>query len=517
MVKAPVTKPQRLSAGFGEPFQYGLNAFVVAAETTRIAMLFTDGTKGDNPITFANDAFTALTGFERSAIIDQPLNLILDDVTDPRVAMQIRAALEDGSGYTWDAPCRRADRSPFIASVFVRPVRDRDGIIRQNILSLIERDSAADRSQEQCLALHALYENTPGFIAITEGPEHRFSFANATYREFVGRDRLVGLTVAEALPEIVEQGIIGQLNDVYCTGEQYVGRNMPISVKDATTGAIVNRYCDFVCQPIRDGAGAITGLFVEGYDLTEQRNTADALAALQSELIHVTRVNAMGTMATTLAHELNQPLSAISNYTAGARRLIDAAGQRDERLVQALQGIEEASQRAAEIIRNLRELTRRREPKRAAFDLKGAVDECIRLVRATAPPSVTITGAIPDDMVMAADRVQVQQVINLLRNACDAVSTSDVQQVSLAARTRGADVVVSVTDTGPGVPLEAAQNIFSWSDTAKEGGMGLGLSISRTIMEAHRGRIWLEHSGETGSEFCFSVPHDPMADGDVEV
>jgi two-component system, LuxR family, sensor kinase FixL len=110
-------------------------------------------------------------------------------------------------------------------------------------------------------------------------------------------------------------------------------------------------------------------------------------------------------------------------------------------------------------------------------------------------------------MTLAADRIQIQQVIiNLLRNACDAVLGSPVKKVKIMATAHIDEKIVCVADTGPGVSLEAAQNIFSWSDSTKEGGMGLGLSISRTIIEGHRGRIWLERSAGTGSELCFSIP-----------
>lgn len=111
---------------------------------------------------------------------------------------------------------------------------------------------------------------------------------------------------------------------------------------------------------------------------------------------------------------------------------------------------------------------------------------------------------------MVGDRVQVQQVtINLLRNACDAVSATRKRRVTIVAKPRDTDVIVSVTDSGSGVSVEAARSIFSWTDTKKEGGMGLGLSISRTIVEGHRGHIWLDRSDETGSTFCFSIPNTP--------
>ncbi len=484
-----------------------LGPFVVAADTARLAMIFTDGRATDSAIIFANDAFLALTGFARAAISEMPLNQLLGAVTDATTASSIRAVLDAGGSGSWEMQCRRANESRFPAAVFLSSVRDQDDGAQQNFLSIVELGGHVERLLDQRNELHALYEQAPGFIATADGPDHRFTFANASYKRFVGREELVGRTVAEALPEIVDQGFIGVLDEVFRTGEPFVGRSMPMGLIDANTGEIQIRYCDFVFQAVRNANGVICGMFCEGYDVTERREAADKLSALQADMIHVARVNAMGTMAATLAHELNQPLSAITNYAAGARRLVEHATPDGGHLDRALHGIEEAAQRAAEIIRNLRELTRRRDTTRGVFDLKTAVGECVRLLRATVPPGIAIVEDIADDLCVAADRVQIQQVlINLLRNACDAASGAATQQVRIEASEQDEMLLICVIDTGRGVTREAAENIFSWTRSAKEGGMGLGLSISRTIVEAHRGRIWLENSGPEGSKFCFSIP-----------
>lgn len=488
-------------------FRKELGPFAATAEASCMPMVFTDGQEQGDPIVFANDAFLALTGFSHTAIMGERLELVLGNVTDSGTISSIRSVMTVGGTGNWEMQCRRADKSEFLAAVFLSPVRDSALVVRQNLLSFIKLGGHVERLLDQRNEFHALYERAPGFIATTAGAEHRFTFANASYERFIARGKLIGLTVSEALPEIIDQGFIALLDQVYRTGEAFVGENMPISILNPSTGLMESRYANFVYQAVRSADGVITGLFCEGYDVTEKHEVANTLAELQSELIHVSRVNAMGTMATTLAHELNQPLSAVANYIAGMRRLLENQKADDAQFMQALQGIEEASQRAAEILRNLRELTRRREPARVDFNLKAAVGECLRLVRATADPSVSIIKDISDDLVMSADRIQIQQVvINLLRNACDAVLTSDRRQVTIAAKQVEQFVIVSVIDTGAGVPITKAESIFQWSDSSKEGGMGLGLSICRTIIEAHRGKIWLAGSGLDGSEFCFSVP-----------
>ncbi|WP_373488100.1 ATP-binding protein [Blastomonas sp.] len=488
-------------------FRQELGPFVVAAEATQMPMIFTDAQLANDPVVFANDAFLDLIGFGRSDLLGVPLHRVLGEITDSSTVVSIQQEMRAGGSGTWDMQCRRADATEFLAAVFLSPVHDGQGTIRQHMFSFIELGGHVERLLDHRNEMHALYEQAPGFIATTSGPDHRFSFANSSYKRFVAKDELEGLTVAEALPEIVDQGLIELLDEVYRTGEPFVGKAQPIRIFDPATGNTEVRYCDFVYQAVRDAKHRITGLFCEGYDVTAQQKAADQLSLLQAELIHVSRVNAMGTMATTLAHELNQPLAAITNYTAGVKRLVDPEMPHAVRMMHALHGIEEAARRASDIIRNLRELTQRREPARATFDLQLAVAECVRLVQATVPPTVQITEDIADDMTMAADRVQIEQVIiNLLRNACDAVQGSPRQLVSVVAKETDGKLLVRVIDSGPGVQAHAAEGIFTWGESSKDSGMGLGLSICRTIVEAHGGRIWLESSDASGSEFCFSIP-----------
>ena len=135
------------------------------------------------------------------------------------------------------------------------------------------------------------------------------------------------------------------------------------------------------------------------------------------------------------------------------------------------------------------------------------VSGALNLVRSGCSIDTKLQADVANDIVLNADRVQIQQVIlNLARNGCDAVAELEQQKVTVAAEVTDTEVVVSVRDTGPGVTAETAQDIFTWVESSKESGMGLGLSICRTIIESHGGRIWLEDSSESGSEFRFSLP-----------
>lgn len=323
----------------------------------------------------------------------------------------------------------------------------------------------------------------------------------------MGHREVVGKTVAEAMPEVVDQNIVKLLDDVYTTGKPFIGESVVIKLQQTPDAPPQQRYVDFIYQPVRNAADQITGLFCEGHDVTEQKHAMDEILTLQSELVHLSRVSAMGTMATTLAHELNQPLAAISNYMAGCRRLIGEGTPNHDALDQGLKAIGESSARAGAIIRRLRDMTKKGTTQREIFDLNEAVGESLELVRLGACEGVTIdengTGAIHVD----ADRVQIQQVImNLARNGCETVATKKGGRVSVSTILKGNRVVVSVADDGPGVPREIAQNLFGGVESTKPAGMGVGLSICRTIVEAHNGNIWLEKSNANGSDFCFSLP-----------
>ncbi len=352
----------------------------------------------------------------------------------------------------------------------------------------------------------AIYDNAPGFIAITEGPGHRFTYANDSYCKLVGRADLVGKTVSAAMPELANQGFLGLLDEVYRTGEPFVARNVPITIVPPGKAERL-RYVSFVYQPRRDTHGNIEGLFAEGYDSTSEVVAREQLLAFQEEFSHAARVNTMGMMAATLAHELNQPLTAVSTYAGASLRLLKSGGQSADELAGTLTAIEEAAQRAGAIIRNLRVLTRRGETAKSAFELKTAVEESIKLVRAGLCFDSTIVDRTPSGLVVCANRTETMQVlINLVRNACEAASAGRPNCVEVRAWRAGPDVLVSVQDQGKGLSADAAQDIFNWTDSSKEGGTGLGLSICRTILEAHGGRIWLEDAGGGGCEFRFSLP-----------
>lgn len=246
-------------------------------------------------------------------------------------------------------------------------------------------------------------------------------------------------------------------------------------------------------------------------DLTDQQLTEDRLKELQSEVTHMSRFTALGEMASTLAHEINQPLTAISNYLKGSRRLLERMeGENVEMLRDAVSRAADQALRAGQIIRRLREFVARGESERRIESLPKLIEDAstLALVGAREHGIAVNFRLDPDADLVLADRIQIQQVlVNLMRNAIDVMSEGGAVRrlgIATAAGPEG-QVEVTVADTGSGLAPEVAKHLFQPFVTTKRKGMGLGLSICRTIVEAHGGKIWVDSPPGGGTTFHFTL------------
>lgn len=238
-----------------------------------------------------------------------------------------------------------------------------------------------------------------------------------------------------------------------------------------------------------------------------------------AQLAHVARLATMGEMASGLAHELNQPLCAILNFTEARRELVRAGRSEGDELPRTLAEVAAQAQRAGEVIRGLREFVRHREPQRELVDLNGVVREVVGLTSVEARQGeVRVQLKLADPLPRAlADRIQMQQVlVNLVRNAFEAMRDTPVRRRILTIQTfrRRGTLEIAVRDCGPGVAEEAQARLFEPFFTTKPEGMGMGLSISRSIIEAHDGRIWATFNRQGGTTFRFTLPTARRKNGD---
>jgi len=263
-----------------------------------------------------------------------------------------------------------------------------------------------------------------------------------------------------------------------------------------------------------DGYGRHTGWMASILDITERKH-AEEMARLQQEQLQFTaRLVTMGEMASTLAHELNQPLSAIASYNTGCLNLLERPGCQAQDIRPALEKISLQAQRAGKIIRRVHDFVRKSEPKRAPCALGEVIEDCLGFIEADARKHrIRIECQIPELPPIPADRLMLEQVLlNLIRNGMEAMATTPESERTLDIRmeTGETELRISVADRGCGIAPEIRDKLFSAFFTTKPEGMGVGLSICRSIIEFHRGRIWAEDNTQSptgsGTIFIFTLP-----------
>ena len=376
---------------------------------------------------------------------------------------------------------------------------------------LLRSRALADQSTYAALAREAhvqsILDTVPDAMVVIDVRGIMQSFSTAAARLFgYSADEVVGKNVSMLMPSPYREQHDGYLERYLRTGERRIigiGRVVVGERKDGSTFPM-----ELSVGEMKSGKDRFFTGFIR--DLSERQKTESRLQELQSELVHISRLTAMGEMASTLAHELNQPLSAISNYLKGSRRLLEAnSDERSLMLRDALDKAAEQALRAGQIIRRLRDFVARGENERrvenipklveeaSALALVGAKDQAIR-VRFRFDPSVELA---------VADKIQIQQVLlNLMRNAVEAMQDGTRRELLLASAPAENDMVrVTVADTGSGIAPDVLSQLFQPFVTTKQQGMGVGLSICRTIVESHGGQIWAEPNPGGGTIFNFTL------------
>src|SRR6516164_2359699 len=356
--------------------------------------------------------------------------------------------------------------------------------------------------------LQSILDNIPDAMVVINERGLIQSFSLAAERLFgFGAAEVLGKNVKILMPAPYREDHDGYIERYLRTGERQIigiGR------------VVVGQRSDGSTFPMELAVGEMhvgEQRFFTGFirDLTERQQTEARMQELQSELVHMSRLTAMGEMASALAHELNQPLSAIANYMKGSRRLLENHHDKSAGLLRdAMDKAAEQALRAGDIIRRLRDFVARGESQRRVEDVKKLIEEASALALVGAKDKgVRVRFAFaPGLNYVLADKVQVQQVLlNLIRNAIDAMETAPIRELVVATSPAPDNMVeISVADTGAGIAPEIADQLFQPFITTKSHGMGVGLSISRTIVESHGGAITQQPNPGGGTIFSFTLP-----------
>ena len=462
-------------------------------------------------VTIWNKGAERLKGWTEADVLGQHTSLFYppDQIAEGKPEVDLAAAREKGR-IEEEAWRLRKDGSEFLAHITITALYDETGELRG--FGKVIRDVTEQRAVERALKasaahLESILSTVPDAMVVIDARGRILSFSKTAEQLFgISEAEIVGANVNLLMPqpdrglhdgyirhylETGERRIIGKARTV--TGRRRDGSTFPMDL--------------FVGEAIADGERVFTG-FVR--DLTEKRSTEQRVEELQSDLVHSARISAMGTMASTLAHELNQPITAVANYMEAIRDLLATPNPDDLPMIrEALGDAASEAIRAGQIVRRLREFVARGDTEKTVEDLPRLIGEAAELALMGArEKGVSARFDLdPAATPVLVDRVQTQQVlINLMRNAVEAMSDAPERLLTVSTcDDEHGFVRVTVADTGPGVEDQVADELFRAFNSTKAGGMGLGLSICRTIIEASGGRIWMEPREGGGALFHFTL------------
>jgi signal transduction histidine kinase/ActR/RegA family two-component response regulator len=485
---------------------------------------------GPELLCFYNDAYSLSIGPERHpSSLGQPARAVWAEIWEV-IGPQIEQVMT-GKGATWHEnqliPISRHGRLEEVYWTYSYGPIDDDSAAPfgvGGVLVVCTETTQQVLSEQRLRAAEArwraLFDQAPSFMCVLSGPEHRFEYANPRYRELIGPRDIMGRPLVEALPEVVQQGFVTLLDQVYVTGETYSATAAPVMLpRGLHAGVLEQRYVDFVYQPIRDGGGAVTGILVEGSDVTDRVLTSTALADSEARFRALAETlresdRRKDEFLAILAHELRNPLAPVRNAARVLRAQTADATMREwattviDRQIQAMSGLLDDLLDVSRITRGQITLNKQR------ISLSSVVDASLEVSRPLIEARKHTLSILlpPEPIELDTDPLRLSQVLsNLLTNAAKYMDIGGL--IELRAHVQNGEVCIAVRDQGIGLEPESLTAIFEMFSQIKtaldrsEGGLGIGLALVRGLVALHGGRIEASSEGlGRGSEFRVWLP-----------
>ena len=462
----------------------------------------------DGQINDANDAFLRMIGYDREDLLAGRIRWT--DLTPPELRERNEQTLEElnrsGTTQPFEKEYFRKDgsRVPVLIGRAIFEEGGNQGVAF--VLDLTEQKRAETALRESEEQWKAVFENNPIMYFMVDEAGTIMS-VNPFGAEQLGYtvDDLIGRPVQIVFHEADREAV--QKNAAICFERPGHALSWELR-KVRQSGEVIWVRETARASLIKDRLV----LLIVCEDITEGKSAAEALSEMQTELAHANRVTALGQLAASIAHEVNQPIAAAYNNAGAALNFLDKTPLHVEDVREALLCVLNDTQRAGDVISGLRAIVKKVPPRTTNFDINEAIREVIVIIRGEAAKSVisVMTQLAEDLPLVQGDRVRVQQVtLNLIINAIEAMSAVDDGTRELLISTeqnQGGGVLIAVRDRGPGIDADNIERVFESFFTTKSDGIGIGLSICRSIVEAHGGRLWASANVPRGATFQFTLP-----------
>ena len=440
-------------------------------------------------------------GYTVDELVGHPVLNVVHEADRDAVQRNVAACFEQlGRTMTWEFRKLRKDGTVLWVRETARAM-----LIKHRPVALIVCEDVTERKRAEYLA-QQVFERSPDRISIV-GRDYRYQRVNPAFERRYGRpaETFIGKHVADLLGwKAFEQTAKAYYEQCFA-GEE-------VSYAEWFNIFLGRRYLAVTYSPLRPASERVEAVLVISRDLTEHMLASESLSETQRELAHVNRVTTLGQLTASIAHEVNQPIAATVTNAQAALRWLDAQPPNLEEARQAIARIGNDGIRAGDVVDRLRALVKKVPARTDRFDINEAIVDVLALTRSElSSHGISLQTLFAQGLpLVQGDRVQLQQVIlNLIVNAIEAMSVVSEGARELRIST-GIDAsngaFVAVRDSGPGLDGASLEHLFDAFYTTKSNGMGMGLSICRSIIEAHGGRIWAEENVPQGATFQFALP-----------